>query len=77
MLKVKYKKSYYTFSPRKGNKTFGYFTFGHEKKITERSMSKQKLELTWIGKDKQPVLEPRIRIHSLSIYQINIDSYIL
>jgi adenine-specific DNA-methyltransferase len=25
-------------------------------------MSKQKLELTWIGKDKQPVLEPRILI---------------
>jgi len=23
---------------------------------------KQKLELTWIGKDKQPVLEPRILI---------------
>ncbi len=38
---------------------------------------KQKLELTWIGKDKQPVLEPRILIHSSSIYQINIDSYIL
>ena len=25
-------------------------------------MSKPKLELTWIGKDKQPVLEPRILI---------------
>jgi adenine-specific DNA-methyltransferase len=25
-------------------------------------MLKQKLELTWIGKDKQPVLEPRILI---------------
>lgn len=25
-------------------------------------MSKQKLELTWIGKDKQPVPEPRILI---------------
>jgi hypothetical protein len=25
-------------------------------------MSKQKLELTWIGKEKQPVLEPRILI---------------
>jgi hypothetical protein len=25
-------------------------------------MTKQKLELTWIGKDKQPVLEPRILI---------------
>jgi adenine-specific DNA-methyltransferase len=25
-------------------------------------MSKQKLELTWIGKDKQPVLEPLILI---------------
>jgi hypothetical protein len=42
--------------------TFGYFTFGHENKITERLMLKQKLELTWIGKDKQPVLEPRILI---------------
>ncbi len=28
-------------------------------------MSKQKLELTWIGKDKQPVLEPRILIEDL------------
>jgi adenine-specific DNA-methyltransferase len=26
------------------------------------SEKKQKLELTWIGKDKQPVLEPRILI---------------
>ncbi len=25
-------------------------------------MSKSKLELTWIGKDKQPVLEPRILV---------------
>ena len=33
------------------------------KRKTQRGiMSKQKLELTWIGKDKQPVLEPRILI---------------
>ena len=28
------------------------------------SNKKQKLELTWIGKDKQPVLEPRILIEN-------------
>ena len=28
-------------------------------------MKNQKLELTWIGKDKQPKLEPRILIEDL------------
>jgi len=31
-------------------------------------MSKQKLELTWIGKDNQPVLEPRILIEDVVFY---------
>lgn len=33
---------------------------------TGSKMKKQKLELTWIGKDQQPVLEPRILIEDKS-----------
>lgn len=33
-------------------------------------MAKQKLELTWIGKDKQPVLESRILIEDVIFYFI-------